>query len=87
MNLLQQIKENKFKVSQLEKVSINILGIEEETDKAIKLLAFNRNGEAKSVWIPKSVILDGGEKDIVFVKGWFAAKEMFGFVKKENWIN
>lgn len=86
MDILQKIKNNQFKVSQLEKVTIETMGIEEETEKAVKLVFLTTNGEPKSKWVPKSVIIPEGEKNQTIVKGWFAAKELFPFVNRKYFI-
>ena len=86
MNLLAIIKKNQNKVSQLDSVEIKLAGIEQESDKALKLLLCKRNGGYVSQWVPKSVIIANENAEILLVKGWFAAKELFGFVDKKLFI-
>lgn len=86
MSILLKIKENKNKVSKLEKVSIETMGIEQETDKNVTLVLLNRNGEPVSVVIPKDEIISGGSKKETYVSGKYAAENLFNFVNKKYWM-
>ena len=82
MNAFKQLKENQFKVSQLETVSIEVSGFENETEKAVHFLILSNRGDMKSVWIPRSVFTHG-KNETILVKGWFAAKNIFYAVNKK----
>jgi len=82
MNFLKQVKANQAKVSKLENVSIEIAGVDNETEKAIQFLIYTNRGEIKSVWIPRSVFTHG-EGNSIQVAGWFAAKNVFFAVNKK----
>lgn len=86
MSILLKIKENKNKVSKLEKVSIETMGIEQETDKNVTLVLLNRTGDPISVVIPKNEIISGGNKNETYVSGKYASENLFNFVNKKYWM-
>lgn len=81
MSILQTIKNNQYKVSQIDFVQINVLGVVKETEKATLWLLSGKN-EPVEKWMPKSCFR-AFEDNSIEVKGWFASKELFSFVDKK----